>query len=189
MTTFETPRRATGPVTPEGKARSSQNARTHGFTAKSVNLAPEDRAAFEALQLDLRHQILPSGCLEEEVFHRILSHTWNLRRIEAVESLLLAAMDPFAETDSHAAKLERYARYRRDLERSLFRCMKELRALQTERMALRALCPEDAELILESAPFAEVMRFTKRTTPPRRKLAGPAQPQPPAQPHPLPRSA
>ena len=35
---------STGPKTPEGKARSSQNARKHGLTAEGLIIGPEDRA-------------------------------------------------------------------------------------------------------------------------------------------------
>ena len=35
-------RLSTGPSTEEGKARSSQNARTHGLTAARLVIAPED---------------------------------------------------------------------------------------------------------------------------------------------------
>lgn len=152
------PQRATGPVTEAGKARSAQNARTHGFTAKSVNISAEERAAFDHMSADLRAEIRPAGCLEEEIFHRILSHTWNLRRIETFEMILLAEFDPLAETDLHAAKLDRCARYRRDLERSLYRAIAELRKLQTERVALQGQ-PE----LAETAPLAEATRLTKRT--------------------------
>src|SRR6266852_72025 len=37
---------STGPRTPEGQARSSQNARTHGLTARDVLIAPDERDEF-----------------------------------------------------------------------------------------------------------------------------------------------
>jgi hypothetical protein len=40
-------RLSTGPSTPEGKARSSQNARKHGLTAAQFVIAAEDREAFD----------------------------------------------------------------------------------------------------------------------------------------------
>jgi hypothetical protein len=50
--------RSTGPVTPAGKTRSSQNATTHGLTSKAVLLPGEDAAEYEhakaALLRDLR---------------------------------------------------------------------------------------------------------------------------------------
>ena len=38
-----------GPVTPEGKARSSQNARKHGCLAAIVTFTPEDEKAFNQI--------------------------------------------------------------------------------------------------------------------------------------------
>ncbi|MBN9662514.1 MAG: hypothetical protein J0H49_30225 [Acidobacteria bacterium] len=154
---------STGPVSPVGKARASQNARRHGFTARNLEITPEDRAEFDTLQAALRLDTRPFGCLEEEIFHRILSHTWNLRRIESFEALLLAETDPLAEADPHAAKLDRYARYRRDLERSLYRAVRELSKLQTERAALGQQHPHVVQGIRENVPLAEVTRLTGNT--------------------------
>ncbi|WP_321475124.1 hypothetical protein [uncultured Paludibaculum sp.] len=156
-------KRSTGPVSIEGKARASQNARDHGFTARNLRISPEDRAEFESLQAAMRLQTRPDGCLEEEIFHRILTHTWNLRRIEAFEALILAETDPLADSDPHGAKLERYARYRRDLERGLYRAIKELSRLQTERTALIQQHTAIVQGISEGAPLAEITRLTKDT--------------------------
>ncbi|WP_321476100.1 hypothetical protein [uncultured Paludibaculum sp.] len=156
-------KRSTGPVSVEGKARAAQNARNHGFSARTLNISDEERAEFEALQSALRLKTRPADCLEEEIFHRILTHTWNLRRIETFECLILAETDPLAETDTNAAKLERYARYRRDLERGLYRAIKELSKLQTERAALEQQHPDVVEAIREHVPLAEITRLTKNT--------------------------
>jgi hypothetical protein len=40
-------RLSTGPRTAEGKARSSQNVRTHGLTATELVIAAEDREEFD----------------------------------------------------------------------------------------------------------------------------------------------
>jgi hypothetical protein len=154
---------STGPVSVEGKARSAQNARRHGFTARHVNITPDDRAEFTELETALRLRTRPADCLEEEIFHRILTHTWNLRRIEAFESLILAETNPLAESDPFAGKLERYARYRRDLERGLYRAMKELSKLQTERVALLQQHAAVVQGISEGAPLAEITHLTKNT--------------------------
>jgi hypothetical protein len=156
-------KRSTGPISPLGKARASQNARRHGFTARNLKITDEDRAEFTELEAAMRLKTRPADCLEEEIFHRILTHTWNLRRIETFEALILAETDPLAEADPHAANLERYARYRRDLERGLYRAIKELSKLQTERAALGQQHPHVVQGIREHVPLAEVTRLTKNT--------------------------
>jgi hypothetical protein len=40
---------STGRRTPEGQARSSQNARTHGLSARDVVIAPDEREEFDEL--------------------------------------------------------------------------------------------------------------------------------------------
>ncbi|QOY87679.1 hypothetical protein [Paludibaculum fermentans] len=154
---------STGPVTIEGKARTAQNARRHGFTAQHLSITPEDRAAFTSLEAALRLDTRPATSLEEEIFHRILTHTWNLRRIESFECLILAETDPLAETNTRDGQLERYARYRRDLERGLYRAIKELSKLQTERAALAQQHPDVVKAVRENVPLAEVTRLTSNT--------------------------
>lgn len=56
----------TGPKTAAGKARSSQNARKHGLTAKTPPmLVGPDKSAFRAIQKQLTVQYEPEGPLEE----------------------------------------------------------------------------------------------------------------------------
>jgi hypothetical protein len=43
------PRKCTGPKTPEGKARSSMNAVTHGPRARTILLSTEQREHFEEI--------------------------------------------------------------------------------------------------------------------------------------------
>ena len=55
---------STGPVTAEGKARSSRNALKHGLTSKDLIVREDEKEAFEQLQADLRAQLTPEGALE-----------------------------------------------------------------------------------------------------------------------------
>jgi len=58
---------STGPRTEEGKARSSQNARKHGLTAKQLAITPEDRQAFDEILAGYLHEINPSGQIEQTI--------------------------------------------------------------------------------------------------------------------------
>ncbi|QOY87861.1 hypothetical protein [Paludibaculum fermentans] len=153
---------STGPVTAQGKARTAQNARRHGLTARTPHISEEDRAEFAALEARLLRETHPKSCLEEEVFHRILAHTWNLRRIESFESAILAETDPIDFSETDAARLNHFARYRRDLERSLYRAMNELRKLQTDRALLQLQSPFAIHSLTEAAPMAEVSKLQPR---------------------------
>ena len=54
--------KSNGPKTPEGKARSAQNALKHGFRAQKYIVLPcEDAAAFEALEAALMEELAPEG--------------------------------------------------------------------------------------------------------------------------------
>lgn len=154
---------STGPTSVEGKARSSRNARKHGLTSTKLEISDDDRPVFAQMEANLRAETAPRTCLEEEIFHRILAHSWNLARIENFESNILAKTDPFAAPGPEAANLDRFARYRRDLERSLYRAIAELRKLQTERAALFQQHTLAVEAVLESTPLAEITKLTKQT--------------------------
>lgn len=153
---------STGPRTEEGKARVSQNARKHGFTAQTLHVPEEQKVEFDILFSGLLEDIRPTGALENELFRRLFTHAWNLRRIESVESQLLAETDPVSG-DSSLAKLERIARYRRDVERGFYRALNELRHLQTQRAALLQQHPQVVAAFNADAPLAEITRLTKQT--------------------------
>ncbi|MGJ5820200.1 hypothetical protein [Paludibaculum fermentans] len=153
---------STGPVTAQGKTRSAQNARRHGLTARTPHISADDCAEFAALEARLLSETQPKSCLEEEVFHRILAHTWNLRRIESFESAILAETDPIDFSETDAARLNHFARYRRDLERGLYRAMNELRKLQTERALLQLQSAFAIHALTEAAPLAEVSKLQPR---------------------------
>jgi len=154
---------STGPRTEQGKARVSQNALKHGFTSQTLHVAEEDRQAFDTLRAGLLEDTSPEGALENEIFRRLLTHAWNLRRIESFESRVLAETDPIVDDGASHAKLERCARYRRDVERGLYRALNELRKLQTQRAALLQQEEQVIEALYSHTPLAEITRLTKQT--------------------------
>src|SRR6266849_4834898 len=114
-------RHATGPRTEAGKARSAQNARTHGLTAKELVIAPEDSAEFEELLADYQSEIDPQGALEHTLFDELVSSAWNLRRIRRMETELCATAASYAELLENEAiqkKLDRLARHKTRIERT-----------------------------------------------------------------------
>jgi len=60
---------STGPRTPEGKARVSQNAIKHGLTSKHLIIREDEQEEFAALQDLLLAELAPQGAIETIFFH------------------------------------------------------------------------------------------------------------------------
>ena len=128
-------RLSTGPRTVEGKARSSQNARTHGLTAAQLVIAPEDREEFDELQARLQDDVRPQGALQQVLFDQIVASAWNLRRIRRMEAELTASAQTYLDILDNpdlTAKLDRLARHQTRIERTFHRSLRELKSLQTD---------------------------------------------------------
>ena len=94
--------RSTGPKTPEGKARASQNARTHGLLAKDVVLRDEDPRLFDEQRDALRTHFDPVGAYEELLVERMAIAAWKMRRSPQIEASLFR-YEVF-DTDMHEAR-------------------------------------------------------------------------------------
>lgn len=169
---------STGPKTPEGKATSSRNATKHGFRGR-LHVRPEEKDEFDALFAAHQAELNPQGPLENLVFEQIISAAWHLLRLEWAESVLVRNGDQqdyvYCDPNAHET-LDTIYRYRQFHQRNLFRCLKELRALQNER-SLRSHVAEstvtELPLLADSAEIAKrtqffssdsVLRFFHRAT-------------------------
>jgi hypothetical protein len=152
---------STGPRTPEGKARVSQNALRHGLTATHLVILSDEQQEFDAFQNSLIDELAPEGAIETVTFHELLHAAWNLqryRRIEAESSIGTAA----DFTDPATIKvLDRLSRYQARTQRAYYKALQELRILQTNR-ALRAtkLREEAADQV---PVIADINHLTKQT--------------------------
>jgi hypothetical protein len=81
--------RSTGPVTKEGKRRSSMNSLKHGLSANSVVIDGEEPADFEALHRSLIKAFDPQPGIEDELVCRLVVLFWRLRRIPVFEANFL----------------------------------------------------------------------------------------------------
>jgi hypothetical protein len=141
-----------GPRTEKGKRRSRMNAEKHGILSGVVPKA-EHHAYGEHLQ-GLRDCYMPVGYVEEFLVERIGVALWRLRRLARYESLqftlgveftkkslkneqredpefLSLAVAQSGTVDEAEAK--KFSRYESHLERSLYRSMHELEAMQDKR--------------------------------------------------------
>jgi hypothetical protein len=142
--------KSTGPRTEEGRARSAQNARTHGLTASTLPPSARSNERFQALAAALRDMFAPVDIIEEDIVDRILLARWNLlvakRMIAGYVDL---AEDPdwadpeadperartrhlawFFMSDAGSNCFSKMLRYRDSSQRQFDRLRKELEALR-----------------------------------------------------------
>jgi len=141
---------STGPRTEEGKARSSQNARKHGLTAKQLAIQPEDQEEFDELFAFYQAEVNPQGPIQQSLFEELITAAWNLRRVRILQAGL-DLLDP---------QYDRLARHHTRIERTFHRSLKELKALQTNR-TLRATLP--AHLVTRTPVLAAPLIVAKRS--------------------------
>ncbi len=116
-----------GPITPEGKAISSQNALRHGKTAKGVLLTSEDHAAFQKLAAAYYEKFRPADDVERDIVNEMITAQWCRRRDRSgLAALLDLEMDHQTESVSadytaidHAARYALAYRALADNSRSL----------------------------------------------------------------------
>ena len=153
---------STGPRTDAGKAASSTNALRHGLASRGLIILPGQEPVFAQMESDLRHSLNPDGPLQELIFKRALTATWNLHRCGEAEALVYEksgrpGLDPMLDNDN--ANEVRYARirkYAREAENSMYKAMRELGKLQAEQQfrheafPLNDAQPENAEVHAKS---------------------------------------
>ena len=152
---------STGPVSAEGKARVSQNARTHGLTAKHLVVRDDEREAFESLRDDFLAELDPQGAVERLTFDELLHAAWNLHRFRTIEAeVSLGTVDDFTDPQTTAV-LDRLTRYQSRAQRAYYRALQELRTLQTNRGLRAVKLDEEDEAVIPA--IADINEVTKQT--------------------------
>jgi len=77
-----------GPITPEGKRRSSLNAVRHGLLAKSICLTNEDQEKFKELLQDYLTRLQPADNAELRLVEQMASAAFRLERFAGAETAL-----------------------------------------------------------------------------------------------------
>jgi hypothetical protein len=153
---------STGPRTEAGKARSSQNACKHGLSAREVIIAPDEHQEFQQLLADFQAEIKPYGAIQQSLFDELVAAAWNLRRARRMEAELCTGMEyrDVLASDDLQTKLDRLARHKTRIERTFHRCLKELKAQQTNAF-LQISLPRPIRQNI--TPLASANEITKRT--------------------------
>ena len=163
-----------GPVTPEGKERSSRNAWQHGLAAEKFTVMDEEDADFEAYRQEFLDDLQPADALEGALAERVISLNWRLRRAAWMEAGMIRADQWEAhrrETEVESPGIwktweqprlsvmggvlkgsmsgpscsyEVLGRYERRLERGFLEAVRELRALRKDRQNVQGPTPNVA---------------------------------------------
>jgi hypothetical protein len=158
----ENAKKSTGPKTKEGKAKSAQNAVTHGLTARYEVITTEDQQEYDFFRKEMIDHLNPIDPMQYRLADRIVSLSWRLKRAEimhdrTIEDLLqkdidclyddmddyridenlpgdVLALGHMAESDFSGHRvLDRLIMYERRIENSLYKTMKELKILKKEK--------------------------------------------------------
>jgi hypothetical protein len=138
-----------GPRTPEGKARSAQNALRHGLCAqKHLVLADEDAQAFAALEASIIAELAPEGTLQHILAARVVRAAWRLERAERIETELFElrrgdgnlALALIRDGNGTRA-FDTLLRYRGSALAEFFRTLRLLQALQDQARAIVVPAP------------------------------------------------
>jgi hypothetical protein len=152
---------STGPVTPEGKSRVSQNALKHGLTAKHLVIRPDQQEEFAALRDSLAADLDPQGALETITFNELLHAAWNLHRFRCIETDFCSGSPEDFLRSEITSVLDRLARYQARAQRAYYRALQELRTLQTNRAVRQIkLDPQTARRL---PALADIDKLTKQT--------------------------
>jgi hypothetical protein len=81
--------RSIGPLTAEGKRRSSQNATSHGLLAQQIVMQDESPEGFEAAMNNHLDRLQPADGMEFLMVEEMVASHWRLRRALAIETRLL----------------------------------------------------------------------------------------------------
>jgi hypothetical protein len=148
---------STGPVTPAGKARSSQNALKHGLHSKQILLPTESAEEFHTLRDSYFDQFQPATPVEAELVESLAATRWRIRRLATIEANMFRnnilekekyipeELDDageearlawsFKNIANNGSALQVLLRYEATLSRTYDRAFKQLQLLQTQRPA------------------------------------------------------
>jgi hypothetical protein len=82
--------RSRGPVTPEGKRKSSRNSLRHGMLARTVVLDGESRERFNELCRSLTDELQPATAIENLLVQKMAVAHWRQMRLWNIEKATMA---------------------------------------------------------------------------------------------------
>ena len=144
-----------GPVTPEGRARSSRNSLRHGLSSAVVVLPHEDRAQFESLRDSYMESFQPADQPQHDLIETMAAARWRLNRLVEIEAKLFEKEMVLRDDDiekelsnmteveklawvfdhmaNHSKSLAMQIRYEARINRTYEQAFKQLQVLQKNR--------------------------------------------------------
>ena len=148
-------KKSTGPKTPQGKAKSAQNATKHGLTATTDVIKGESQEQFDAHKQGFLDVLNPQNAIEDFLADHVVSLAWRLKRADRIERQFLdgfaadlqylrqhrppwdypsSSQDPDLTLGTAVRRdldnnktLNRLSLYERRIERSFFKSLSELK--------------------------------------------------------------
>ena len=170
--------RSRGPVTADGKARSSRNALAHGLRARSLTPVPalgESQPVLDAHLAAYRREFSAPGPYARDLAEAIACANLRAARAERLEAQFLTELiangESLAGPDARRPRL--ILRYRREAELSAKRARQELEALAKARAA--GLLPDEDEAAAAEAELDAALAELPCPNEPKVEKAEPAQ--------------
>ena len=131
------------PKTPKGKAKSSQNSRTHGVLAKKMRILPDEKQEqYDAVVQGWMAQWEPTDYQEHKLVETLIENDWQHRRaqrrlLETEASIIEAnGADPAEWTAEQTHRLELMQRYKTTAERAFYKSWGVLQGLRKDIMRI-----------------------------------------------------
>src|SRR5260370_2856162 len=79
-----------GPITPEGKEKSSRNSLVHGFTSKNTMILEcENQDEFQEMLGHYAATYKPGCPVEKDLVHEMVACRWRMQRLRMIETALM----------------------------------------------------------------------------------------------------
>jgi hypothetical protein len=168
---------STGPATPEGRKRSSQNALRHGITAQTTVMTEEDRIKHDEFCANMMADLAPVGGMETFLASSVAEEAWRLNHARAQCGNIVAighfdgtgdiydaaehpevhtAITAARTTRDNAKTLELISLYETRIRRSFEKYLEKLETLQAERRAKHEKDLEEARKFFQMAEIKDI---------------------------------
>ena len=166
--------RSTGPVTPEGKQRSSLNATRHGLTGQVIITTEEEKKAYDSHCASFFHDWQPQGATEKHLVQTVAAKQWQMHHADAMlQSIYALGQDALAGkidaehpeihdaltagmfTMQKSKELDLIGRYASRLQRDFRHALRDLQTMQAQRKHREKEEMADAALISKVCEMKE----------------------------------